>query len=144
MHTDALIQLCKDVIRQPSLSGHEGQVAKILQTAMQEHGYDTVTYDDKGNLIGIIQGKRPGKTVLMDGHIDTVDISDRSRWTHDPYGAQVEDGKIYGRGTSDMKGAVCAMVAAAASFASSCQKDFAGKICVSCLLYTSPSPRDHG
>lgn len=135
MHTDALIQLCKDVIRRPSLSGHEGQVAKILQTAMQEHGYDTVTYDDKGNLIGIIQGKRPGKTVLMDGHIDTVDISDRSRWTHDPYGAQVEDGKIYGRGTSDMKGAVCAMVAAAASFASSCQKDFAGKICVSCSVH---------
>jgi putative selenium metabolism hydrolase len=135
MNINALLQLCKDVIRQPSLSGQENKVAKIIQTAMQDHGYDIITIDDKGNLIGIIEGKRPGKTVLMDGHIDTVDISDRSRWIHDPYGAQEEDGKIYGRGTSDMKGAVCAMVAAAASFAAACKKDFSGKICVSCSVH---------
>ncbi len=71
----------------------------------------------------------------MDGHIDTVDVIDRDQWTHDPFAAEIEDGKIYGRGTSDMKGSVCAMITAAAQYAEDTGKDFAGTICVSCTVH---------
>jgi putative selenium metabolism hydrolase len=66
---------------------------------------------------GTHQGNRPGKVLLLDGHIDTVPVPDESKWTHKPFGGEIEDGRIYGRGTSDMKGAVSAMMAASAFFA---------------------------
>ena len=71
----------------------------------------------------------------MDGHIDTVDVIDRDQWSHDPFAAEIEDGRIYGRGTSDMKGSVCAMITAAAQYAEDTGKDFAGNICVSCTVH---------
>lgn len=130
-----LVELCQNVIRQQSYSGHEKGVTEVIAAEMQRLGYDEIRTDEYGNLVGCIVGKRPGKTVVMDGHIDTVDISDRSRWTHDPFAAEIVDGKIYGRGTSDMKGAVSAMVTAAGQFAADCGKDFAGKVCVSCSCH---------
>lgn len=56
-------------------------------------------------------------------------------WQHDPYGAELVDGKIYGRGTSDMKGSVAAMVMAAAGFAKARGHDFAGTVYVSCTVH---------
>ena len=126
-----LISFCQSLIRTPSLSGQEEQVAKLIQATMLEQGFDEAIIDRNGSVLGCIHGSRPGKTILLDGHIDTVDISDRSRWVHDPYGAQIEDGKLYGRGTSDMKCSVGAMIMAAADFAKACGKDFAGSIYVS-------------
>lgn len=130
-----LISFCQDLIRTPSLSGQEEQVAKLIQTTMLELGFDEATIDCYGSVLGCIHGSRPGKNILLDGHIDTVDISDRARWIHDPYGAEIEDGKLYGRGTSDMKCSVGAMIVAAADFANGCNKDFAGNIYVSCTVH---------
>ena len=130
-----LISFCQALIRTPSLSGQEEQVAKLIQKTMLEQGFDEAIIDRYGSVLGCIRGNRPGKTVLMDGHIDTVDISDRSRWVHDPYGAEIEDGKLYGRGTSDMKGSVAAMVMAAAEFVQTYGHDFAGTIYVSCTVH---------
>lgn len=67
--------------------------------------------------IGCIKGKYPGKKLLFDGHIDTVPVSDGDGWLYPPFEAEIHDGRIYGRGTSDMKGAVAAMAYAAAKFA---------------------------
>ncbi len=125
-----LVELCQSLIRQPSLSGQEEKVVKVIRKKMEDLGFDEIHIDDYGNIIGGIFGKRPGKTVVMDGHIDTVDISDRSRWKHDPFEAVIEDGRIYGRGTSDMKGADSAMIMAAARFSKN--RDFAGRVYVSC------------
>ena len=130
-----LIAFCQALIRTPSLSGQEEQVAKLIQKTMLEQGFDEAILDRYGSVLGCIHGSRPGKTILMDGHIDTVDISDRSRWIHDPYGAEIEDGKIYGRGTSDMKGSVAAMTMAAADFARDHGRDFSGNIYVSCTVH---------
>ena len=130
-----LISFCQDLIRTPSLSGQEEQVAKLIQSTMLEQGFDEAIIDRYGSVLGCIHGSRPGKNILLDGHIDTVDISDRARWIHDPYGAEIEDGKLYGRGTSDMKCSVGAMILAAADFAQSCKKDFAGNIYVSCTVH---------
>jgi putative selenium metabolism hydrolase len=96
----------------------------------RELGYDEVATDDYGNVIGRIHGSRPGARVLLDGHLDTVPVDDPTRWEHDPYGGLVLDDRVYGRGASDMKGAVAAMICAAAYYADSCSRDFPGEIYV--------------
>jgi putative selenium metabolism hydrolase len=64
--------------------------------------------------VGVIQGARPGPTLLLDGHADIVDAK-ASDWSLPPFAAVVRDGYLYGRGICDMKGALAAMIHAAAS-----------------------------
>ena len=123
-----VIELCRTLIRQRSYSGEEKNVANALRSYMLSHGFDDVQIDTYGNVIGHIKGNRPGPTILFDGHIDTVPVPDESEWTYPPFAAEIHDGKIYGRGTSDMKGADAAMAAAASFFAADSQHDFAGDI----------------
>ena len=132
MYTDeSLIAFCQRALQTPSLSGRERQMAELMKDKMLELGFDEAVFDRLGNVIGTIHGKRPGKTILMDGHIDTVDVIDEAQWTHGPFSGEIADGKIYGRGASDMKGSDCAMVMAAGRFAAQTKKNFAGTICVS-------------
>ena len=132
---DAVVSLCQKVIRQRSYSGEEQGVANVLKENMQAMGFDEVTIDKYGNIIGCIKGKRPGKKILFDGHIDTVPVTDETEWQYPPFAAEIHDGKIYGRGTSDMKGAVSAMTCAAANFAKDTDKDFAGEIYVAGVVH---------
>ena len=132
---EAVVSLCQKVIRQRSYSGEEQGVANVLKENMQAMGFDEVTIDKYGNIIGCIKGKRPGKKILFDGHIDTVPVTDETEWQYPPFAAEIHDGKIYGRGTSDMKGAVSAMTCAAANFAKDTDKDFAGEIYVAGVVH---------
>ncbi|MCQ2609177.1 MAG: YgeY family selenium metabolism-linked hydrolase [Lachnospiraceae bacterium] len=132
---EKLVEFCKEAIKNQSYSGHEDKVAQVMKKHMEEFGFDEVTIEKYGSVLGKIKGKRPGKTILMDGHIDTVEVIDKDKWDHDPFGAEEVDGKIYGRGTSDMKGSVTAMITAAARLVEETNKDFAGEICVSCTVH---------
>src|SRR5690606_31338657 len=106
------IALCQDLIQSPSLSGQEQEVANKIQSFAKEHKFDEITVDRFGNVAVVINGLETGPTVLFDGHIDTVPVFEEN-WTVNPYDAIVRDGKIWGRGTSDMKGSVTAMLLAA-------------------------------
>jgi len=130
-----VIGLCQALIQQQSYSGQEDGVARCMQQAFREFGYDEEFVDSYGSVLGLIRGKHPGKKILLDGHIDTVPVPDASKWTHAPYGGELEGGKIYGRGASDMKGAVSAMIAASAFFAADTVKTFAGEIYVSGVVH---------
>ena len=130
-----VITLCQNLIKERSYSGEEQNVAKVLKAFFEANKFDEVTIDSYGNIIGKIKGNRPGKKVLFDGHIDTVPVQDASKWTHDPFAAEICDGKIYGRGTSDMKGAVAAMANAAINFAQDNNRDFAGEIYVAGVVH---------
>lgn len=132
MYSDeALIAFCQKALQTPSFSGREQQMAELMEENMRKLGFDEVEFDRLGNVVGTIHGKRPGKTILLDGHMDTVDVVDAAEWRHDPFGGEIDDGKIYGRGASDMKGSDCAMVMAAGRFAAQTKREFAGTICVS-------------
>lgn len=102
----------QDIIRIPSLSSEEGNVVRRAKEEMEKLGYDEVTIDPMGNLIGRI-GSGP-RVIAFDGHIDTVDVGDPEQWDRDPFSGDVEDGILYGRGTSDMKGGVASSVYAGA------------------------------
>jgi putative selenium metabolism hydrolase len=129
-----IIENCRTLIHNKSYSGEEGAVVAAIRTLMTHYGFDEIGVDRYGNIVGGIVGKRPGKTIVFDGHIDTVPV-DETKWTRKPYGGEIADGKIYGRGSSDMKGAVSAMISAAGFFAQDNQRDFAGKIYISCIVH---------
>jgi putative selenium metabolism hydrolase len=130
-----VIELCQRLVQSPSYSGQEDKVAEELKKAFKELGFDDVVVDKYGNIIGHIKGNKPGKKIVFDGHIDTVPVSNETEWKYPPFAAEIHDGKIYGRGTSDMKGAVAAMVCAAANFAEDTKKDFAGDIFVAGVVH---------
>ncbi len=108
----ALTRFMQDIVSIPSLSAQEGPVVERMAAEMKRIGYDEVTVDPMGNLIGRI-GSGPVK-IAFDGHCDTVDVGNRSLWKRDPYGAVVENGILYGRGASDQKGGVASSIHAVA------------------------------
>lgn len=130
-----VINLCQDLIRKSSYSGHEQNVADILKTYMQKNKFDKVFTDKYGNIIGCIKGNRPGPKILFDGHIDTVPVANELEWTYPPFAAEIHNDKIYGRGTSDMKGAIAAMCVAAKYFKEDFGNDFAGEIYVAGVVH---------
>jgi putative selenium metabolism hydrolase len=108
-HAEAMATFLQDLVRIPSLSTHEGAVAVRLAEEMRRVGFTEVWTDRIGNVIGRI-GNGQGPKLLLDGHMDVVDVGDLARWPHPPYNGVIQDGILYGRGTCDMKGGLAAMV----------------------------------
>jgi putative selenium metabolism hydrolase len=109
-----LIDLTQELVRLPSVLGNEREVAERVAEQMRGLEFDTVEIDAAGNAIGVIEGAAAGPTLLFDAHMDTVDVLPRESWEHDPFGGGIVGDRLYGRGSSDMKGALAGMVLAAA------------------------------
>lgn len=110
---ERLVRFCSDIIRIPSLSGREGRVAGYIGERMKKSGFDAVDVDKYGNVIGRITLGKGGRRILLEGHMDHVEVSDPSKWTVEPFGGEIRDGRIWGRATTDMKGNLAAMIEAA-------------------------------
>jgi putative selenium metabolism hydrolase len=104
-----MIAFLQEMIRIPSYSTQEAEMAACLSAEMRRVGFQDVRIDRIGNVVGRI-GPGTGRTLLYNGHMDVVGIGDASTWEHDPFAADVKDGILYGRGASDMKAALAAMV----------------------------------
>jgi putative selenium metabolism hydrolase len=104
-----LAKFLQELVRIPSLSTHEEAVAIRLAEEMRRIGFAEVWTDRIGNVVGRI-GPGHGPKLLLNGHMDVVDVGDPGRWLHPPYGGSIEDGVLYGRGACDMKGGLAAMV----------------------------------
>ncbi|HSN93799.1 MAG TPA: YgeY family selenium metabolism-linked hydrolase [Anaerolineaceae bacterium] len=113
MHDQELISFAQTLIKTQGYSSQEAAVANAVVAEMQSLDFDESYIDECGNAIGIIRGKKPGKLLLLDGHIDTV-VAEPKDWTHPPFAGVIHEGLIYGRGIVDMKGSLAAMVHAAA------------------------------
>lgn len=105
---------CQDLLRSPSLSGAEREVGRRVAEAMRSHGYDEVTVDAYGNVIGQVRFGKPGPALLLEAQMDHVETGDFTRWSQYPYGAFIRGTRLYGRGASDQKGCLAAMVMAGA------------------------------
>jgi len=110
-----LVQHCSEIVRIPSESGREKDAALFVKTVMESLGFDRVWIDRLGSVIGVVDGSGP-MTVMMEGHLDTVGVPEPDAWSVPPFGGEVRCERLYGRGTSDMKSALMAMVYAAADF----------------------------
>lgn len=81
--------------------------------ALKESGLETVlNYKERPNVVGVLRGTGGGRSIILNGHIDTVTIEPAGEWTQDPFAATIKDGLMYGRGTSDMKGGLMAALMA--------------------------------
>ena len=110
-----LVAFCQRLIQTPSLPGEEGDVARLVNQEMENLGYDEVRVDEAGNVVGIIRGCGSGKTVMLNIHMDQVPTGDPESWPFPPHSGQISDGALWGRGASDGKGALAAMVYAGAA-----------------------------
>ncbi|EUJ31994.1 succinyl-diaminopimelate desuccinylase [Listeria floridensis FSL S10-1187] len=114
MEQQERVQILKDIINIDSTNGNEEAVASYLSDLFARHGIDSkkVQFAEKrANLVSEIG--ESGKRVLgFSGHMDVVDAGDLSKWSFPPFEATEKDGKLYGRGSTDMKSGLAAMVIA--------------------------------
>ena len=103
-----IVNFAQQLIRTQSFTGQEGDLAKLVMNKMAELDYDHVTVDALGNVIGIV-GEGPTR-ILFDSHMDTVGVNHPEEWRYNPFGGEIVDGKLYGRGSVDMKSALAAVV----------------------------------
>jgi acetylornithine deacetylase len=116
---EALTQTLKDLVKidsvNPSLvesAAGETEIADYLEQWMNAHGLDTKRYDvqtGRPNVVGVLRGTGGGKTLLLNGHMDTVGVD---YMTIPPFNPTTKDGRLYGRGSFDMKGGLAASMAA--------------------------------
>ena len=103
-----LVEFTQSLVRIKSLSGQEEVVIKLIEKKMIALGYDEVTIDSMGNILGRIDSGE--KSILFDSHVDTVEVKDESKWDFPPFSGDIVDGRLHGRGSVDMKSAVAASI----------------------------------
>lgn len=122
---DELVSLVAELVRRPSPLGHEAAaqsyVAEYLGGAglsveswdlddalrtFPEGGDSGVPFAGRPNVAGTLHGNGGGHSLILNGHVDVVSPEPVSAWTHDPWGAEIVDGRMYGRGAFDMKSGV--------------------------------------
>jgi acetylornithine deacetylase len=128
---DDLVALLLRLVGTPSVTGSEGPVQGLVEQELRSRGLEIDRweaepeqiepyvehvgrqdrYDGRPNLVGRWVGTGGGRSLLLNAHVDTVEIGDRSAWRHDPAGEVVGD-LVYGRGSCDMKGGLVAFIGA--------------------------------
>ena len=138
-----VIDFCQRLIHVPSETGNEAAVAEVFQTELEKLGFDSVTRDDFGNVCGRIPGVAEGGNMLFAGHLDQVRVEahfpgHEGEWRFDPFEARISDGYIWGRGASDVKGALAAQVYAA-SLLKSLAPDLSGDVIIGGVVHDEQS-----
>lgn len=130
---DAIVDYAVNLVRFPTTSGNEKGAQAYVKTIMTDLAFDPIDMwepdiekmrnhpafiskrkDFKGspNVVGILRGTGGGKSLILNSHIDIVPEGDPDQWHYPPFGGIVENGVIYGRGISDMKGTKAAIFGA--------------------------------
>tara|TARA_R110002051_G_scaffold73277_2_gene133126 strand:+ start:2158 stop:3306 length:1149 start_codon:yes stop_codon:yes gene_type:complete len=112
------VDLTAALVRCPSVTPVEGGALVLLHTLLAEAGFECTRVDRGGicNLYARWGRKGANRTFGFNGHTDVVPLGDERAWTMPPFGAEIKDGYLYGRGATDMKSGVAAFVAAAIDF----------------------------
>lgn len=106
-----MIKKLQDLIRISSYSGKEEKIQKYIKKSLESTGLKPF-FQDK-NVILHLQGKDSTKAFIFNGHVDVVSIGDSSKWKYPAFSGHIANGKIYGRGTSDMKSGILTMMVVA-------------------------------
>jgi succinyl-diaminopimelate desuccinylase len=107
------------VIRPESGTTERDVVAYLAGWIRRELGVEPLVQEvepGRENIIAVLDSGRPGPCLMLEGHTDVVSEGSRGRWTHDPFGAELVDGKIYGRGSCDMKAGIAVALVTAKAF----------------------------
>lgn len=127
---ETLVKLCSDFVAAPSMSppGRTTEVALIVRDYLESNGIKTEKIDQDGeapNIVGQVRGKGAGKHVVFNAHMDTMQPGDENAWTVPILKLTRKEGRLYGLGMGNMKGALAAMCVATAVLKRH-EKSFAG------------------
>lgn len=131
-YTSQSIALLSHLVQQPSTQGNEQGVQAIVIEKLKSLGLEVDVWDPEysvlashpyfvpsrksyagsPNVVGVLKGTGGGRSIILNGHIDVVPEGDRSKWTNDPFSGHIDNGKVFGRGTTDMKGGNVSMLLA--------------------------------
>ena len=120
------------MVRQPSIQYHEAGAQQVVIDKLKQLELDVDVWDpdiealkknpyfvstrkdftNSPNVVGVLKGQGGGRSLILNGHIDVVPEGETTKWKDDPYSGKIEDGRMYGRGTTDMKGGNVAMILA--------------------------------
>lgn len=134
---EEIVGFLQGLIRIPSVTGSEKAYQEHLAGVLGGMGFKVDMWDadeeelknkypgyffsrmfapplkDRPNVVGTLKGRGGGRSLLFNGHADVVSPEPVANWKHDPWGADIEDGKVFGRGACDMKGGIAAHIMAA-------------------------------
>ncbi|SEN69270.1 peptidase [Lihuaxuella thermophila] len=123
-HREEGIRLLQRMVQAPSTQGNEAAAQAIVAEKLSEMGLEVEIWEPDGqelqkhpyfysprtefkgspNVVGVWKGTGGGRSIILNGHIDVVPEGDHEQWDHPPYSGKIIDGKMYGRGVTDMKG----------------------------------------
>ncbi len=129
---EQIVKFLQDLIRFPSVTGKEEGIQDFianylanmnlevdkwepdLEELKKHSGYVAVDtdYKNRPNVVGSYRGNKSGRSLLFNGHVDVIPAVPLVDWSHDPWAAEIAEGRIYGRGSSDMKAGLAAMTMA--------------------------------
>jgi acetylornithine deacetylase len=132
LHREAGTALLQQMVRMASTQGNEKEVQLLVADQLRGLRMDVDMWEPDGeelaghpyfcsprsrfagspNVVGVRKGTGGGRSILLNGHVDVVPEGQRNQWAHDPYSGEVVDGKLYGRGSTDMKGGNTALLLA--------------------------------
>lgn len=112
------VKLAVELVRCPSVTPEEGGALELLRRLLEDAGFACARVDRgaTSNLFARWGRRGANRTFGFNGHTDVVPVGDAASWTHDPFGGEIVDGWLWGRGATDMKSGVAAFVAAAVDF----------------------------
>ena len=112
------VSLTVDLVRCPSVTPEEGGAIDLLEQLLEKNGFSCtrIVRGQVSNLFAKWGTGKNGRVFGFNGHTDVVPVGDLSSWTVDPFGAEIKEGYLYGRGATDMKSGVAAFVASAIDF----------------------------
>ena len=112
------VSLTADLVRCPSVTPEEGGAIDLLEQLLEKNGFSCtrIVRGQVSNLFAKWGTGKNGRVFGFNGHTDVVPVGDLSSWTVDPFGAEIKEGYLYGRGATDMKSGVAAFVASAIDF----------------------------
>lgn len=116
-----VVELTRALVRFDTVNppGNEQACAAFLGATLEEAGFRTAAYESaagRTTVVARLDGTSATPALCFTGHLDTVPVGSQA-WRHDPFAGEVDAGSVHGRGTSDMKGGVAALVVAAARLA---------------------------
>lgn len=127
-----IVDLLSDLVRIPSVIGHEARAQEFVAGQFRSLGLSVETFvpdrakletheafidsgfalEGRPNVIGLLSGDSGRKSLILNGHIDVVSPEPMDQWNHDPWGAEIEGNRLYGRGAADMKAGLTANISA--------------------------------